>query len=87
MAADIALPRAAAARYNKRRGQVVVELWTNRVERMTPGARLQGPTGELEVLRAGPQTSVGGKARWLVAFRGLTTREDADARDPRRGGV
>jgi 16S rRNA processing protein RimM len=61
------------------RGQVVVELWSNRVERTTPGARLQGPHGELEVIRATPQAAVGGHQRWLVSFRGLETREQAEA--------
>ena len=67
------------ARPHGLRGQVVVELWTNRPERMVPGARLQGPTGELEVLRATPQAPVGGHERWLVSFRGVECREDAEA--------
>jgi 16S rRNA processing protein RimM len=67
------------ARPHGLRGQVVVELWTNRPERMQPGARLQGPAGELEVVRASPQAPVGGRARWLVSFRGLAAREDAEA--------
>jgi 16S rRNA processing protein RimM len=56
-----------------------VELWTNRTERMAPGARLGGPEGELEVVGASPQHAVGGKDRWLVSFRGVETREQADA--------
>jgi len=67
------------ARPHGLRGQVVVELWTNRVERMLPGATLQGPAGELEVIRASPQGSVGGQARWLVQFRGVTARVQAEA--------
>jgi 16S rRNA processing protein RimM len=67
------------ARPHGLRGQVVVELWTNRDERMAPGARLQGPSGELEVLRASPHGAVGGKARWLVSFRGLDSHEQAEA--------
>jgi 16S rRNA processing protein RimM len=67
------------ARPHGLRGQVVVELWTNRVERMTPGAKLLGPAGELEVIRASPQGSVGGQARWLVQFRGMTARDQAEA--------
>jgi 16S rRNA processing protein RimM len=46
---------------------------------MTPGARLQGPAGELEVLRATPQPAVGGRARWLVSFRGVEARVQAEA--------
>jgi 16S rRNA processing protein RimM len=67
------------ARPHGLRGQVVVELWTNRAERMAPGARLQGPTGELEVVRATPQAPVGGHERWLVSFQGFESREDAEA--------
>jgi 16S rRNA processing protein RimM len=66
------------ARPHGLRGQVVVELWTNRVERMAPGAKLQGPTGELEVRRASPHGAVGGKARWLVSFGGVDDREQAE---------
>ncbi len=47
------------ARPHGLRGQVVVELLTNRVERVAVGAKLQGPTGELEVVRASPQREVG----------------------------
>ena len=61
-----------------------MELWSNRVERTAPGARLQGPDGELEVIRATPQPPVGGHQRWLVSFRGVGTREQAEAR---RGSV
>jgi 16S rRNA processing protein RimM len=67
------------ARPHGLRGQVVVELWTNRLERMAPGARLRGPAGDLEVLEASPHGAVGGQARWLVSFRGVEAREDAEA--------
>jgi 16S rRNA processing protein RimM len=67
------------ARPHGLRGQVVVELWTNREERVASGSRLRGPAGELEVVRATRQPAVGGRARWLVSFRGVDTREDAEA--------
>jgi 16S rRNA processing protein RimM len=67
------------ARPHGLRGQVVVELWTDRAERMAPGARLQAPAGELEVTRATPHAPVGGQPRWLVSFRGVDTREQAEA--------
>jgi 16S rRNA processing protein RimM len=67
------------ARAHGLRGQVVVELWTNRDERMAPGARLDSPAGELEVTRASPLPAVGGKARWLVSFTGIDGREQAEA--------
>lgn len=60
-------------------GQVVVELLTNRAERVAPGARLQAPTGELEVVRATPYGESGGRRRWLVSFGGIEDREQAEA--------
>jgi 16S rRNA processing protein RimM len=67
------------ARPHGLRGQVVVEMSTNRQERVAPGARLQGPTGELEVLRATPYGETGGRRRWLVSFRGIDSLEEADS--------
>jgi 16S rRNA processing protein RimM len=61
------------------RGQVVVELWSNRPERMAVGARLQAPDRELEVLHATPQRDVGGWRRSLVWFRGVESRDEAEA--------
>jgi 16S rRNA processing protein RimM len=58
---------------------VVVEASTNRVERFAPGARLQGPNGELEVRQGSPLGLSGGRARWLVTFAGIETREQAEA--------
>jgi 16S rRNA processing protein RimM len=46
---------------------------------VAPGARLQAPSGELEVVRSIPQASVGGRDRWLVSFRGVETREEAES--------
>jgi 16S rRNA processing protein RimM len=66
------------ARPHGLRGQVVVELWTNRVERVAVGATLEGPAGELQVVRATPQREVGGRSRWLIAFGGIETREQAE---------
>ncbi len=67
------------ARPHGLRGQVVVELSTNRPERVAPGARLRGPGGELEVLRATPYGETGGRRRWLVSFRGIDSLEEADS--------
>jgi 16S rRNA processing protein RimM len=58
---------------------VVLELSSNRLERVEPGARLRGPTGELEVVRATPYGEAGGRRRWLVAFRGIDGREEAES--------
>jgi 16S rRNA processing protein RimM len=60
-------------------GQVVVELSTNRTERVAAGSRLHCPLGELEVLRSSPRGEVGGRARWVVSFAGIETRDQSDA--------
>jgi 16S rRNA processing protein RimM len=68
------------ARAHGLRGQVVVELVTNRIERVAPGAVMSDPTGrEFEVVAATRQTPVGGRERWVVAFAGVHSREDAEA--------
>jgi 16S rRNA processing protein RimM len=56
------------------RGEVVVELVTDRVERLAPGAVLEGPTGVLTVEQASPH-----HGRWIVRFAGVSTRDGADA--------
>jgi 16S rRNA processing protein RimM len=52
------------------KGEVVVELTTTRQDRLEPGARF----GDLEVVRSQPF-----QHRWIVAFAGVSSREDADA--------
>jgi 16S rRNA processing protein RimM len=59
-------------------GQVVVELWTNRQERMSPGVRLVGPVGELAITRSSSLGSAARRARWLVSFEAVDTREKAE---------
>jgi 16S rRNA processing protein RimM len=61
------------------RGEVVVELVTDRLERVAPGAVLVGPAGELRVEASRPH-----QGRWLVGFAGVAGRDDAEAL---RGGV
>jgi 16S rRNA processing protein RimM len=61
------------------RGQVVVELWTNRSERLAPGSRLAAATGELEVERATRLPEGTGRERWLVSFAGVADRGGAEA--------
>ncbi|MGH9151410.1 MAG: ribosome maturation factor RimM [Acidimicrobiales bacterium] len=56
------------------RGEVVVELFTNRTERLAPGTVLAGPAGPLEVLRASPH-----HRRWIVAFAGVGDHGGAEA--------
>jgi 16S rRNA processing protein RimM len=48
------------------RGEVVVELWTNRPERLVPGSRLWTRHGRLEVRHARPH-----QRRYLVGFEGV----------------
>ncbi|MGH9114737.1 MAG: ribosome maturation factor RimM [Acidimicrobiales bacterium] len=69
------------------RGQVVVELWTNREERMAAGAVMvvavsasaAGAARELTVARATPTGTAGVRGRWLVTFEGVADRESAEA--------
>ncbi|HSH22787.1 MAG TPA: hypothetical protein VK975_01865, partial [Acidimicrobiales bacterium] len=56
------------------RGEVIVELVTNRFERLDPGSVLGGPAGPLEVVRSSPH-----QGRFIVAFAGVADREAADA--------
>ena len=56
------------------KGEVVVELTTNRTERLDAGTVLHGPDGPFRVLRSSRH-----QHRWIVAFEGVTGREAADA--------
>lgn len=61
------------------RGQVVVELVTNRSERVAPGAQLTAADGRpLVVGTASPTAASGGRQRWLVAFEGVGDRDGAE---------
>ncbi len=55
------------------RGEVVVKLVSDRVERLDPGAVLASDRGDLVVRAARPHQD-----RWIVAFEGRSTREHAD---------
>jgi 16S rRNA processing protein RimM len=61
------------------RGHVVVELWTNRAERMEPGAVLRSGDRHLEVRAASKLPTSGRHERWVVDFEGCATREGAEA--------
>ena len=56
------------------RRQVVVDLWTQRRERLAPGTTLDTERGPLVVVGASPHQD-----RFLVTFDVITSREDADA--------
>ena len=55
------------------RGEVVVSLLTNRIERVEPGSVLRAGDRELVVVAAKPQ-----QEKWLVVFDGIASREEAD---------
>jgi 16S rRNA processing protein RimM len=55
------------------RGDVVVVLTTDREQRLAPGSVLSSDRGDL-VVRAARRH----QDRWIVAFEGLTSREDAE---------
>jgi 16S rRNA processing protein RimM len=55
------------------RGEVVVDLTTDRVERLMPGTVLASDAGDLTVAAARPHHH-----RWIVAFEGHDRREAAD---------
>jgi 16S rRNA processing protein RimM len=56
------------------RGEVVVTLVTDRVERLEPGSVLHVPDRTLEVRSSKPF-----KHRWIVDFVGVSSKEAADA--------
>ena len=60
------------------KGLVVVELWTNLDERMSPGAELAAGPRSVVVSSSSRLPDVAGRARWLVSFRGVDTREAAE---------
>jgi 16S rRNA processing protein RimM len=62
------------ARPHGLRGEVVLDMVSNRPERVAPGAVLATSDGDLEVAEARPH-----QGRWLVRFVGAEKREDAEA--------
>jgi 16S rRNA processing protein RimM len=64
------------------RGQVVVDLITDRDERVGPGARLHSDAGTLVVASARRQPKRAGhtpRQQWVVAFEGYDGREAVEA--------
>jgi len=55
------------------RGEVIVDLLSNRPERLDAGSVLSSDIGNLEVLRSTPHQN-----RWIVAFAGVTDRNRAE---------
>jgi 16S rRNA processing protein RimM len=56
------------------RGEVIVELFTNRQERVAKGAELVSGDRTFAVERSQPH-----QHRWIVKFKGVESREDAEA--------
>jgi 16S rRNA processing protein RimM len=56
----------------------VVELSTNRVERVAPGSSLHSPNGVLHVVTASALPRSTSRPRWLVTFEGVTNRDQAE---------
>jgi 16S rRNA processing protein RimM len=61
------------------RGAVVVELVSNREERLRPGSAFTGPSGPLTVEQSHPLGASGGRARVAMNFSEVPTREAAEA--------
>ena len=55
------------------KGQVLVDLWTDRLERLDPGSELRSDRGHLVVV-----ASAAHQDRFIVTFDGVTTREGAE---------
>jgi 16S rRNA processing protein RimM len=55
------------------KGQVLVDLWTDRIERLDTGASLESDRGPLVVLAAGAHQD-----RFIVSFDRIESREDAE---------
>jgi 16S rRNA processing protein RimM len=55
------------------KGQVLVDLWSDRVERLAPGEALLTERGPLVVTASAPH-----QARFIVSFEGVTSREAAE---------
>ena len=56
------------------RGEGVVDLWSDRTERLEPGSVLSSARGDLRVVSAARH-----QARWLVRFEGVEDRAGAEA--------
>lgn len=75
------------ARPHGLRGEVIVELWTNRTERLAPGTRLwaRRETGESAEPAPAPRereltvsASTPHHDRWIVSFAGVSDRDGAE---------
>lgn len=60
------------------RGQLVIEVWSNRPERTRVGAELFAGERRLTIDAVSDMAASGGHPRRLVTFRGIRSREDAE---------
>ncbi len=60
------------------KGSVVVELWSNRAERLEPGAELRCSDRCLKVVTSGELPGRAQGSRWLVAFVGVDSIEASE---------
>lgn len=56
------------------RGEVIVDLLTDRTERVRPGSVLVAPSGPMEIEASRPH-----QGRWIVRFAGVADRNAAEA--------
>jgi 16S rRNA processing protein RimM len=60
------------------KGEVVVQLWTDQLERLREGSVLSTPSGPLSVVSSGPAPGGAGGDRYIVSFAECGDRAAAD---------
>jgi len=60
------------------RGEVIVQLWTDQLERLTAGTVLSSPSGPLSVVSSGPAPGGAGNDRYIVTFAECADRATAE---------
>jgi 16S rRNA processing protein RimM len=60
------------------KGEVVVQLWSDQLERLRPGSVLSSPSGPLSVVSSGPAPGGAGGDRYIVTFAECGDRAAAD---------
>jgi len=60
------------------RGEVVVQLWTDQLERLIPGTVLSSPSGLLSVVSSSPAPGGAGSDRYIVTFAECADRAAAE---------
>ena len=60
------------------RGQVIVDLWTDRDERLNPGTVLATDRGPLTVISSARHAAAAHQSRFIVTFDGVSERDDAE---------